>query len=112
MRKEKPSPGAHIGAQLRALNDAAGEIEKREARSRWAIRVLDTWSSGDHGVSYETADTGGHSNARWIVVLMGSYERPRGSKFGPTPDAARLAAAESVWLELPEAERQALGACP
>jgi hypothetical protein len=80
----------------------------------WTLRVLDAW-----------AEQYGHATPtpRRVssVVLASAFQVPvpstvpRGRArpfFGPTPDAARLAAAEAVFPELSEATRVWLGKRP
>jgi hypothetical protein len=80
-------------------------------RRDWSVRVLDAWAKGPKALewcitdcteqvccSLETTVNGGD-------VLTTDY-------YGPTPDAARHAAALAVFATLPADVRAKLGECP
>jgi hypothetical protein len=80
------------------------ELRRRD----WAVRVLDAWAVDNrHNVPYPQRDLGGKS---WTLFVYISDER--GWFTGPTPDAARLAAALAVYPTLDAATHERLGACP
>lgn len=76
----------------------------------WAVRVLDAWAK------YNGPQTG-----CWYVTqgsMVALHRQAFGKTVPPqyidgdTPDAARLAAAEAVWPELPESVRAEIGERP
>lgn len=103
-----------------ASSDTTG-IERllADARALWAVRVLDAWADSVKG-----------RHLGWDVyvtpegkfqVMPRDYGEYYGEFMGASPfgesvfverDAARLAAAESVFPELPEAARAKLGTRP
>jgi hypothetical protein len=72
-----------------------------DARALWAVRVLDRWTR------YEGAQTGRWYVVQCCVVVLHAVSRVNpatGSERyfdGPTPDAARIAAAEALVAEDP-----------
>lgn len=96
------------GAKLVGPNmlDLMASTLRSVQRSDWAVRVLDAC-----GVAWKNsvpAPIPVYNEPSWVVVLPMHI----GAKYGPTPDAARLAAAQAVFPELPDAVRAELGACP
>ena len=81
-------------------------------RRDWAVRVLDAWASpGEtpglrYGVEFD------EDEQRIECLLVGTRPVKNRAFYGPTPDSARLAAAEAVWPELPESVRAEIGAKP
>ncbi len=78
-----------------------------DARALWAVRVLDAavdgksaWWECDRLASF------------WSCGLHADGGRYVQHGEGPAPDAARLAAAQSVWESLPAETRSRLGECP
>lgn len=82
------------------------ELVREALRALWAVRVLDAWRKVDRCRSVrEFLDQSEH------VHLFEGTAYVRGS-YGPAPDAARLAAAEAVFPELPADVRAKLGDRP
>lgn len=78
-------------------------------RRDWSVRVLDAWAA-----RYRLPTPSpfpGHPEDEWRAWVVVTVTE-EGSFAGPTPDAARLAAAESIWPELPESVRAELGERP
>lgn len=81
-------------------------------RRDWAVRVLDAWAQqqligspvGHHTTDVAKADDGSVGCALHTASCVG------GTHYAP--DAARLAAAEAVFDELPESVRAELGSKP
>lgn len=89
----------------RALKAAAAD-----ARALWAVRVLDAWAESNGGWwQVDTFLTPGLKG--WTCEYSAPRDK-RGVRSGPTPDAARLAAAEAVYPTLPADVRAKLGARP
>jgi len=78
-----------------------------DARALWAVRVLDAWAQETHGVWRLVNDTGPWG-VQWVVSLTDAMTKG----CAETPDAARLAAAEAVFPELPADVRAKLGERP
>ncbi len=78
---------------------------RADARALWSVRVLDAWAREQHTHHAIEPDEGG-----WRVFSLAGGHRCFGS--GPTPDAARLAAALAVAPTLPADVRAKLGECP
>jgi hypothetical protein len=91
---------------VRLLIDAARALAQRD----WAVRVLDAWARERQARGYEVWDGGDG----WEVIgrHMLSEEVEFIGKRAPTPDAARLAAAQAVYPTLPADVRAKLGECP
>lgn len=92
----KENPGAAAWADKR----------RADARALWAVRVLDAC-----GVAWKNsvpAPIPVYNEPSWVVVLPMHI----GAKYGPTPDAARLAAAQAVFESLPAEVKKGLGECP
>ena len=81
-------------------------------RALWAVRVLDAWTdhTGLRAPSPERVSQAG-PNA-WHVATQPGKGLTRRHYHGATPDAARLAAAEAVFPDLPEGVRAKLGEQP
>jgi hypothetical protein len=81
-----------------------------DARALWAVRVLDAWAKVHSRPAYWK------TRVRFDGENECALFYTNGAKFvyrlGPTPDAAREAAALAVWPELPADARQALGEQP
>ncbi len=84
-----------------------------DARALWAVRVLDAWEERVRQVPFRTApDTRVFPPSRgWECAAP--CEAAYGKEgYGPTPDAARLAAALAVLPSLDADVRAKLGECP
>jgi hypothetical protein len=93
----------------RTHDDLLGQL-RSDARALWAVRVLDAWRK--HSTLWWAVDNQGDevSGSYWVVfTLAGSY---RALAVGPSEDAARLAAAQTVFPTLPADVRAKLGECP
>ena len=75
-----------------------------DARALWAVRVLDAWAKEQLGRRWcvEIAD-----EDAWRCKLFGTSIKA-GEHYGPTPDAARIAAAEALVAETWKLEDQTL----
>lgn len=82
-----------------------------DARALWSVRVLDAWAmhSGRHW-SVSRWRYAADNSEIWLVFSMGGGYSALGR--GPTPDAARHAAALAVFPSLPADVRSQLGECP
>ena len=89
-----------------------------DARALWAVRVLDAWAERKPALAFTTeffgcAATGVPSeddhSEDWACVARNSSAL---RYLGSTPDAARLAAADAVFPELPSDVRAKLGERP
>lgn len=82
-------------------------MSSADARALWAIRALDAWAetAGDWARGWESCRRPG---AFWVTLSDGGKQ----SFHGPTPDAARHAAALAVYTSLPADVRAELGECP
>ena len=80
-----------------------------DARALWSVRVLDAWATANP--SKLSPATSPHPTREdvlgWCTTIVG-----RTYYGGPTPDAARHAAALAVFASLPADVRQQLGECP
>ena len=89
-----------------ALDKALTEELLGILRRDWAVRVLDAWAGA----------MGWNDSPRPCRLPDGSwcvpYLRPIAGKSFSSRNAARLAAAEAVWPELPESVRAELGERP
>ncbi len=86
-----------------------------DARALWAVRVLDAFEDdvpGHLGPSAPTRDMKRKPAQRWRVFGAWTIAGVRSCHYGPTPDAARLAAALAVFDSLPEDVRAKIGECP
>lgn len=82
-------------------------------RRDWAVRVLDCWAmSTQYARAYELVMHVMGSDALVIRVTGIGSRKKSFTHRGSTPDAARLAAAEAVWPELPESVRAEIGERP
>lgn len=112
LRQLKGLIRAGAGAEWAAADAAYQRVEQMALRD-WAVRVLDAWAESDDGLSHTTAHLiqGHRSFAR---VELESCQSPSDIRAfeAASPDAARLAAAESIWPELPESVRAELGERP
>lgn len=87
-------------------------------RRDWAVRVLDAWAEENPrqryvalgGGYYFDPDSGHGPDVADVSLVHGQYVQRRLG--GDDLPAARLAAAEAVWPELPESVRAELGARP
>lgn len=79
-----------------------------DARALWAVRVLDAWASTPNGLPLVTCPS---VKGGWVASDP-NWQDEMSEWRGETPDAARLAAAEAVYPELPESVRAGLGARP
>lgn len=77
----------------------------------WSVQVLDAWRMGN-SLRQQVERSADLAGKRCEVELY--FERPdsREYHYGPTPDAARLAAAEAVFSSLPADVRAKLGERP
>ncbi len=88
----------------------ADEELKKLLRRDWAVRVLDAWAHDVSRSKYWFTDKTEPSN-RYACYCRG--RNPREECFmGPTPDAARHAAALAVFPVLPAETQTKLGPCP
>lgn len=92
------------------LSEAVARLEA-DARALWAVRVLDAWSEKNPDDTLAPRYRGEPFTApeiQWeaYIVTSGEWE------LFPSPDAARLAAAEAVFPELPADVRAKLGERP
>jgi hypothetical protein len=109
----KQPPDASVAQPGEYVETLQAELRELK-RALWAVQVLDAWA-GQH------VGSGGRLPMNWALwpdcglqagcCVMWSDETTR-SFYGPTPDAARLHAAEAVWPELPADVRALLGECP
>ncbi|HKY40713.1 MAG TPA: hypothetical protein VJN18_32485 [Polyangiaceae bacterium] len=84
------------------------EPVREMARRDWAVRVLDAWAvDGERAVPQIQYDR--RRGVRSIFIWVGDERKEVNAT---TIDAARLAAAEAVWAELPESVRAELGERP
>ena len=109
-----------IGAQP-CVDDAVHAAYDRlavDARALWAVRVLDAWSDRNPG---ELSPTTGKRPLRPDVEESGAVHRVAGeycvwigsaTYWGPTPDAARIAAAEALIAADPSLDPDALRSTP
>ncbi|HKY41351.1 MAG TPA: hypothetical protein VJN18_35705 [Polyangiaceae bacterium] len=86
-------------------------------RRDWAVRVLDAWHEwsglGWHMIEGGRDTTGvGDGAPIACSTYRTSSTASKVIKRASSPDAARLAAAEAVWPELPESVRAELGERP
>jgi hypothetical protein len=93
------------------LNDCGATYEATEvivpiadARARWAVRVLDAWAPEGYAVERKLA-----ANYGELFRVTGA---PDSCGWERTRDAARLAAAEAIWGDLPADVRAQLGERP
>ena len=70
------------------LQAAVERQEREDRRALWAVRVLDEHAGRSGGRSWCTT----YNGQSWACMFPGHVARA-----GPTPDAARIAAAESLW---------------
>ncbi len=82
---------------------------RADARALWAVRVLDAWA--DAGEALDGHSTYYSAQGSYRCIMSGRNVSVRAFE-GVTREAARLAAAEAVFPELPESERARLGARP
>lgn len=75
-------------------------------RRDWAVRVLDAVARASWVGSFRTEPEDVSGEQVWFC-----HDDERGFR-GPTPDAARHAAALAVFPTLPEAVRAEIGECP
>lgn len=82
-------------------------------RRDWAVRVLDAWAAAE-GVRKRVEYPIDNEGDAFIFLKDETADGRLSSRHwqGPLPDAARLAAAEAVWPELPESVRAELGERP
>jgi hypothetical protein len=96
------------------MPETAGAL-RSVARALWAVRVLDAWAQAGPGM--REVRTFCSVNQRAATHLY-EYGAKSAYHYSPLPgtaydhDAARLAAAEAVFPELPEAVRAQLGERP
>ncbi len=84
----------------------AGLLE--DARALWAVRVLDAFCDAKpREVERRLIAVTTWGNNSWACQFGMVWVH-----YGPTPDAARLAAAEAVFPTLPADVREELGSCP
>lgn len=122
--RAKPAPAAtcehgqhwllceHCGESARAEISASMAKWRADARALWAVRVLDAWADQVPGMREVRCSKTLTEGSRASVCQL--FEHARGSKYhyGHDRDAARLAAADAIFGELPEAERLRLGGKP
>ena len=109
---DEPSPSfeSEFWRIARAVGCGGGGAERvcakveADARALWAVRVLDAWYWRVEGWEGPTPAPE-HCASGWFVYLHESH-------WGSDPDAARLAAAEAVFPELPADVRAKLGERP
>lgn len=88
-----------------SATEALGQLRRRD----WAVRVLDVWLKAGRARAITVWD----NFTAGVELFDGSELRNDGRKFeSATPDAARLAAAQTVFTELPADVRAELGECP
>jgi hypothetical protein len=110
MSKENPwteHPIDVVALYCPADSQALAQL-RADARALWAVRVLDAWAARNPSkLAPATAPIAKRENVLgWTTFVLGiEYD-------GASPDAARLAAAEAVFPELPESVRADLGAKP
>lgn len=77
------------------------------ARRDWAVRVLDAWADSQGGTATPSPrhEVFGKGNQQFSLHI-------RKWHYAASRDAARLAAAEAVWAELPESVRAEIGERP
>jgi hypothetical protein len=84
---------------------------KADARALWADAALDAWRTANtrrQHVERSKDEAGSVCEVELYFERIDSKEY----HYGPTPRAARLAAARAVWPDLPEPVRRKLGECP
>lgn len=87
-----------LGGGQRATVARLRALLAKDARALWAIRVLDAWAAPETlGGTRSRAER--HNRRAHEVTLLEGYEEA-GRYEGPTPDAARLAAADALATEL------------
>lgn len=104
---ENVARSAHIEG---LINDETLATLLVYARRDWAVRVLDAWALYTGRTAFRTFPTYDDAEREGWECFSHNCVHPR--HFAPTPDAARLAAAEAVWPELPESVRTELGERP
>ncbi len=96
--------------------DRFDELAEGLARALWAVRVLDAWAEANPGRCYRamrvTDIDPSPGDGEWVCTPFPSQRLNSARRFGPTPDAARHAAALAVFDSLPEDVRAKLGECP
>lgn len=104
LRQLKGLIRAGAGAEWAAA-DAAYQRVEQMARRDWAVRVLDAWA-------HPALELGWSCRGSVCELLSGDDVIEDEHLGAGNPDAARLAAAEAVWPELPESVRAELGERP
>jgi hypothetical protein len=80
------------------------ELKESDARALWAVRVLDAWSKW-RGYQWTINTSRPTTECQLHMPSVRFFD-------GPSPDAAREAAALAVWPELPESVRAEIGERP
>ncbi len=80
-------------------------------RRDWSVRVLDAWADAREAEEVRDWSCADDDCGTWYCDLSGSLDT-RCILKGPTPDAARHAAALAVFPTLSAAKRAELGECP
>ena len=89
------------------------EAAHAAAQALWAVNVLDAWEARVRQVPFRTApDNSVSPPSRGWECCAPCEEGYGKTGYGPTPHAARLAAARSVFLTLSRSEQARLGVCP
>ncbi len=96
-------------AYLRGLNSPCRTPEEGEraatrleadARALWAVRVLDRWAKGSKALEWRVTDCSEQVCCTLQRTVNGGQVADT-DYYGPTPDAARIAAAEALVAEDP-----------
>jgi len=84
------------------IDAAAAEQSGAESRERWAVRVLDAWEAADEQHYHHSWASSGGCVLLWTPKYQHTARTQEKRKYGgPTPDAARIAAAEALYAEDP-----------
>jgi hypothetical protein len=82
-----------------------------DACALWAVRVLDAWAADRRRAVCWSCAISRFTAGEHVVHVDGGI-RGESYHYGPTPDAARLAAAQAVYPTLPADVRAELWECP
>ncbi len=82
----------HEGPELHRLARAQYEAD---ARALWAVRVLDRWAKGSKALEWRVTDCSEQVCCTLQRTVNGGQVADT-DYYGPTPDAARIAAAEAL----------------
>ncbi len=100
-----------LSGQAITSEEAEQAMEAVEAMRRrdWAVRVLDAWAESNES---NVPDVRRCEDGSWnclAVNVIGAFLKDWD---GPTPDAARHAAALAIWPTLSAEEQARIGECP